>query len=188
MTSIIAKLEDVAARNSEGVNMGIKESIKSQYHASLEMLKHAIVECPESLWYSSEYKNPFWHIAFHVLFYTHFYLQPSEEDFIPWEKHRGNCVSLGSSEGEPAEKVPYRKEEIFAYHELCGEQVEERVTSLDLEAESGFHWLPFNKLELQIYNIRHIQQHTGELCERLGAKGEIEVDWVGMKPDGSREN
>jgi len=84
--------------------------------------------------------------------------------------------------------VPYSKEEIFAYHELCGEQVEERVTSLDLEAESGFHWLPFNKLELQLYNIRHIQQHTGELCERLGAKGEIEVDWVGMKPDGSREN
>ncbi|MEW6285814.1 MAG: hypothetical protein AB1509_06275 [Chloroflexota bacterium] len=24
-----------------------------------------------------------------------------------------------------------------------------------------------NKLELQIYNIRHIQQHTGELYERL---------------------
>lgn len=54
--------------------MGTKETIKSQYRASLEMLKHAIVECPEALWHSPEYKNPFWHIAFHVLFYTHFYL------------------------------------------------------------------------------------------------------------------
>jgi hypothetical protein len=35
---------------------------------------------------------------------------------------------------------------------------------------------------LQFYNIRHVQQHTGELCERLGAKGEVEVDWVGMQP------
>jgi hypothetical protein len=52
---------------------------------------------------------------------------------------------------------------------------------MDLEAESGFYWLPFDKLELQFYNIRHVQQHTGELCERLGAQGEIEVDWVGMK-------
>ena len=54
------------------------------------------------------------------------------------------------------------------------------VDALDLQAESGFDWLPFNKLELQFYNIRHIQQHTGELCERLGTVGDIEVDWVGM--------
>ena len=60
--------------------------------------------------------------------------------------------------------------------------MEEQVDSLDLEAESGFYWLPFDKLELQIYNIRHIQQHTGELCERLGARGDIEVGWVGTKP------
>jgi len=56
------------------------------------------------------------------------------------------------------------------------------VNRMDLEAESGFHWLPFDKLELQFYNIRHVQQHTGELSERLGAKGEIEVRWVGKKP------
>ena len=61
--------------------------------------------------------------------------------------------------------------------------MEEHVTSLDLEAESGFHWLPFDKLELQIYNIRHIQQHTGELYERLGTAGGVELGWVGMKPD-----
>lgn len=152
------------------------------------MLKHSIEECPEALWFNSEYKTPFWHIAFHVLFYTHFYLQPSEDDFIPWEKHKGNCVSLGSSEGESAERVPYSKQEILVYLELCWAQVEEQVTSLDFDAESGFHWMPFNKLELQIYSIRHIQQHPGELCKRLGATGEIEVDWVGMKPDGSRAN
>jgi hypothetical protein len=56
------------------------------------------------------------------------------------------------------------------------------VDSLDLKAESGFYWLPFDKLELQFYNIRHVQQHTGELCERLGARGDLQVDWVGMKP------
>jgi len=57
----------------------------------------------------------------------------------------------------------------------------EQVAAMDLQAESGFHWLPFNKLELQVYNIRHLQQHTGELCERLGAHGEIEVAWVAMQ-------
>ena len=163
--------------------MGVKETIKSQYTASLEMLRQAIVECPEFLWHSPEYKNPFWHIAYHVLFYTHLYLQSSEKDFVAWEKHKDEYVSLGSSGEKSEADEPYSKEEILAYHRLCCEQVEERVTFLGLEAESGFYWLPFNKLELQIYNIRHIQQHTGELCERLGANRDIEMGWVGMRPD-----
>jgi len=60
--------------------------------------------------------------------------------------------------------------------------VRKRLPQTDLEAESGFYWLPFNKLELQFYNIRHIQQHTGELYERLGTRANIELDWVGMQP------
>jgi hypothetical protein len=52
---------------------------------------------------------------------------------------------------------------------------------VDLEAASGFFWLPFDKLELQFYTIRHIQQHTGELMERLGTRANVEIDWVGMQ-------
>jgi hypothetical protein len=162
--------------------MRVKEIIKSQYHASLEMLRQAIVKCPDSLWQSPEHKNQFWHIAYHVIFYTHFYLHPSEKDFIPWEKHRDEYVSLeGSRKGIGGERR-YSKYEILEYLGLCLEQMEEQVDSLDLEAKSGFYWLPFDKLELQLYNIRHVQQHTGELSERLGARGDIEVNWVGMKP------
>ncbi len=163
--------------------MDIKETIKSQYHASLEMLRQAIIECPESLWNGLEYKVPFWHIAYHVLFYTHLYLQPSEDDFVPWEKHKEGYRSLGSSGEESRTVEPLSKEDLLAYHRICCEQVEERVSSLDLKAESGFNWLPFNKFELQIYNIRHIQQHTGELYERLGTSSNVELSWVGMKSD-----
>ena len=94
--------------------MDIRETIKSQYRASLEMLKHSIAECPETLWKSSAYQNPFWHIALHVLFYTHFYLHTSEGDFVPWEKHKSDYVTLGSHEEKPADKAPYSKEEILA--------------------------------------------------------------------------
>ncbi len=162
--------------------MEIKDIIKSQYLASLEMLKQAIEGCPESLWGDPEYKNPFWHTAYHVLFYTHLYLQISEEEFVPWEKHKDEYRSLDSSGEESEFGEPYSKEEILEYHRLCCGQVEEQVTSLDLEAESGFYWLPFDKLQLQFYNIRHIQHHTGELYERLGTLGDFELKWVGTKP------
>lgn len=73
---------------------------------------------------------------------------------------------------------PYEREELVEYLVVCQDQVKERIPKLDLEADSGFHWLPFNKLELQIYNIRHLQQHTGELMDRLGTRAEVEIDWV----------
>ena len=163
--------------------MNVKEAVKSQYLASLEMLRQAIVTCPDSLWNSSAYRNQYWHIAYHVLFYTHLYLQPSEEDFVPWDKHRDACRSLGPGPEGAEVREPYSQEEILAYHELCRAQVEEQVAALDPEAASGFYWLPFDKLELQFYNIRHIQQHTGELCERLWAAEGIEVPWVGLGRD-----
>lgn len=158
--------------------MSIRITIQSQYYAALMMLKSAIEKCPEELWADTNYVNPFWHVAYHVLFYTHFYLSPTAKDFTPWEKHRDEITSL-----EPSVKEfqPYSKDDILEYLGFCLSEVEVQVSEVDLDAESGFYWLPFDKLELQLYNIRHIQQHTGELCERLGALGEIEIGWVGMK-------
>jgi hypothetical protein len=154
-----------------------KKVIESQYKASLAMLRHAVEKCPDSLWADASYANPFWHVVYHTLFFTHLYLSPAEADFVPWEKHRDEIVSL---EKPVAELTPYSKTDLLDYLAHVLEQVQTQVDVLDLEVESGFHWLPFGKLELQFYNIRHIMQHTGELCERLGAHGEVEVDWVGM--------
>jgi hypothetical protein len=160
-----------------GIEMN-KDIVKSQYHASLEMLRQAVSKCPDSLWDDREDKNAFWRVAYHALFFTHLYLQASLEDFCPWVKHKENYEAMDRQ--LPQDGVPYTKGEILEYCEMCGEQVEERVASLEPDAPSGFHWLPFSKLELQFYNIRHLQQHTGELCERLGARGDVEVGWVGQ--------
>jgi hypothetical protein len=163
-----------------------KEVIKSQYYASLEMLRQAIIKCPASLWNDPEPKNRFWHISYHALFYTHLYLQNSEKEFTPWRKHGNEYQFLGPlpwpPHKEPEIGKPYTKEEILEYLELCRKQVEEKVTSVDLDAPSGFQWLPFNKMELQLYNTRHIQHHAGALCDRLRNRENIGVDWVGMRP------
>ena len=158
--------------------MNSREAIRSQYHAALEMLKQAIVKCPESLWDDPADKNRFWHVAYHTLFYTHLYLQDSIERFKPWSGDRRGYASLRAGDRDKIGE-PYTKEQVLAYLQFCWEQVTEKVGALDLDAEtSGFHWLPFGKLELQLYNIRHISQHLGELMERLGARAGIDVDWV----------
>lgn len=166
--------------------MNYSKVIVSQYLAALEMLKETIVQCPDSIWDDPGDRTRFWHIAYHALFYTHLYLQDSAEAFIPWSKHRQGYHSLGQVPGPPdtAPQIsePYDKDTVLEYLAFCQEQVAERVPQLSLEAASGFHWLPLGKLELQFYTIRHIQQHTSELMERLGTRADLELPWVGMRP------
>lgn len=158
--------------------MDTKTVIKSQYLAALKMLESAIRQCPDEMWADPESKNKFWHVAYHTIFYTHFYLHPTEADFIPWEKHRDSVVSLEQSSNTSLVK-PYTKDEVLDYLAFFKENIPAMVDALELEAESGFYWLPFNKFEHQFYNIRHLQQHTGELCERLGTEADQDIDWVG---------
>ncbi|HEX3054082.1 MAG TPA: DinB family protein [Aggregatilineaceae bacterium] len=164
--------------------MNLPAAIISQYQAALDMLKQAITKCPESIWDDPADKNKFWHVAYHALFFTHLYLQNSEQDFVAWSKHRNEYQHLGPVPWPPHNLPhigePFDKNTVLEYVDFCQQQVVDRVTQLDWEAGSGFEWLPFDKLTLQVYNIRHLQQHTGELMERLGARAKIDGDWVGI--------
>ena len=166
------------------VEANVHEVIGKQYRASMAMLKDAITKCPESLWAAPEYPNKFWHIAYHVLYCTHVYLQKSREEFTPWEKHRENYQWLGRlpwpPHDQPKIESPYSKEEILEYVEFCRQEIDAKVPSLDLNAPSGFHWLPFGKLELQLYNLRHIAHHTGQLIDRLRTAAQIGIVWVAV--------
>jgi hypothetical protein len=155
--------------------MDAKALVQSQYRATLDMLEEAIRVCPEDLWTDPSYTNAFWRVAYHALFYTHLYLSDSLADFAPWSKGRPKVESLGdkSDVGEP-----YSKTEVLEYMAFCRQVVEDKVPALDLEAASGFQWLPFNKLELQFYNIRHTQHHTGQLSERLRTGADTGLSWV----------
>ena len=154
--------------------MNCQEGLISQYQAALEMLKQTITKCPDSIWDSPNDKTKFWHIAYHTLFGEFF--QPADLVFLASWTLNNTRLLLLSQIGEP-----YDKETLLEYTVFCQRQVTERVPQLNLETASGFDWLPFDKLELQIYTIRHIQQHTGELMERLGTRADVELDWIGMK-------
>lgn len=160
-------------------------AIRSQYLATLAMLTQAVEKCPEPLWHQAEDVAKFWHVAYHGLFYTHLYLQPSAADFTPWTNHRPDYEFMGPIPWDnnrlPKIGEPYTKAEILDYVAFCRQEINRQVPLLDLGAPSGFAWIPMNKFELQIYAIRHLQQHAGELMERLGARAGISVDWIGME-------
>lgn len=163
--------------------MNLTQILISQYLASLEMLKQTITMCPDPVWNTPGDKVKFWHIAYHALFYTHLYLQDSEQTFTPWRQHHKDYQFLGQlpwpPHAPPQIGEPYDKDSLLEYLVFCQQQISVRIPRLDLEAASGFSWQPFSKLELLIYTLRHLQQHTGELMERLGTRTDVEIDWVG---------
>lgn len=155
----------------------LRSALKSQYHATLAMLRTAIRRCTEDLWTSSDgHANPFWRIAYHALFYTHLYLQPNNQVFRPWEHHQRGIQHM-----DRWRKTwqPYTKAEVLAYWRICDAMVDDAVDAVDLTAPlSGFSWYKIPKMEHQLVNIRHIQYHQAQLGDRLRAATGAGIGWA----------
>jgi hypothetical protein len=164
--------------------MDIRSALKSQYHAALETLREAIEKCPVSMWDDPADRSPaFWRVAYHTLFYAHFYLQQEQEAFTPWARHREEANSLGGNpyDNEPPPKPcePFTRDDLLEYWGVCDGAIDDGVDKLDLSApECGFPWYEMPKLEHQLVNIRHIQHHAAVLSNRLWRSDGILVDWV----------
>jgi hypothetical protein len=126
----------------------------------------------------------FWRVAYHTLFYAHFYLQQRQEGFTPWARHRAAVEVLddipSNDTRSPESDEPYSRSELLEYLADCDRMIDSGVDALDLSAaQCGFPWYQMPTLEHQIVNIRHIQHHAAALSTRLRRSAGIAVDWVG---------
>ncbi len=156
------------------------QEIISQYKASLKMLLDIINMCPDNLWEDGKYKNKYWHIVYHTLFYTSLYLSGTLSEFTPWIKHKENYNNLGeiAFDGTPVIiENNYSKSEMIDYLGTIVKGCESLEDKTFGDEKSGFEWLPISKTELHLYNIRHIQHHTGQLTERLHQSGITGIKW-----------
>lgn len=170
----------------------LRVMLKSQYHAALAMLRECVERCPDPLWYDDRPKTPYWQHAYHALYFTDLYLQPTSESLHSWEGHQSGVQHPDGIPGrdDPASELPlipkpYSREEVLAYWAVCDTLVDTAVDALDLlSGESGFGWYPIPKLEHQLVNLRHVQHHAAQLADRLRASEDVGIRWVGSRrPD-----
>jgi len=161
----------------------IKKVLMGQFEAVLCMLNDCVQKCPQEHWDGKIAKYPFWQVAYHTLCFVDLYLSPNEESFQLRDIHPRGWSEL-------YEEFPSRrfdKSEITEYLVMCRKKATETLASEtreSLERESGFHWLPFSRGELHVYNIRHVQHHTGQLSAYLrridpALQDPKAVRWVG---------
>ncbi|MCA9288472.1 MAG: DinB family protein [Phycisphaerales bacterium] len=162
----------------------VAAAITSQFEAALAMLEGCIDKCPDDRWDAQPpeavAKYPFWQVAYHTLCFVDCYLSHGLDAF---EYRTGPGGLHPAGEKELSDEYPSRRferDELTRYIAICREKLREAMaaeTTESLAAPSGFSWLPFSRLELHLYNLRHLAHHTGQLTAYLRRFG-VETKWV----------
>jgi hypothetical protein len=177
-----------AAGEAAGAAEAVRAALKTQYHAALAMLRHAVELCPDDLWTGGGHRNKCWQIAYHTLFFAHAYSQRDREAFHPWKHHREDNQYPDAIPGPPDPESdlpllpsPYTKEQVLAYWDVVDGMIDGAVDALDVfSPETGFPNYPsISKLEHQLVNVRHIQHGAAQIADRVRATAGLGVDWVG---------
>jgi hypothetical protein len=145
--------------NKDNVEVIVKEALWNQIGASIDMLKNAIVKCPDKLW---ETDSKFWYKAYHCIFWTDYYLTFDPKQFIP---PPGYSLSEFDPSGAMPERV-YRKDELLSYVRHCRKKCRSLISNLTSEVATT-RWVNdyknYSVIEILLYNMRHVQHHVGQL-------------------------
>ena len=152
----------------------LKTILWKEFGAAIDMLENAVAACPESRWKDN---SKFWYNAYHVIFFLDYYLTEEEEKFHPPAPF---TLSEFNAEGEMPERV-YDKSELITYIRYCREKCRKLISELtDENMQKRFinKYRNYSRLEIIIYNMRHVQHQAGQLNLLLRQNGNEPPDWV----------
>jgi hypothetical protein len=147
--------------------MKLEGAVRSRNVAALKRRGEAVVRCPDGMWDAPEDQERVWFKAQHALYWTQRYLRSTDKRFVPGRLHQKPESSLSLSTSGVLEYLHSVEQQVF-------ENLGARAGRTNLSRANAVA----NKLEVHLVNTRHLQQHTGELYERLGAGGHITLHWT----------
>ncbi len=119
--------------------------------------------------------SKFWYLGYHTLFWLDLYLTGAEEGFTP-------PAPFDLVEMQPGETLPrtYTRAELLNYLDSCRKKCQETIEGLSDERANrlctfGWGTVPF--AELQLYNLRHVQEHGAQLSLFLGLQAGKSAKW-----------
>lgn len=150
-----------------------------QFGAAIDMLAQPLRACPDALWRERVWNVPyaeFWNVAYHALFWLDLYLTGTAEGFAPPPPF---TLDELDPEGHLPER-PFTRDELLSYlgyarNRCCA--LLEGLTDEQASRRFSFRWGEMSYLELQLYSLRHVQEHAAQLSLLLGQK-------LGATPDG----
>lgn len=149
-----------------------------QFGASIDALENALVACPDELWGQpwgglKEWAG-YWHLVYHTLFWLDLYLYGSRDGFA-------QPAPFNHASFDPAKQV-YSKAELQTYLRYCRQKCQSVLEALDEKNAQRICHFPWTGdisfIELQLYNMRHVQHHAAQLNLLLRQTIDDSPDWV----------
>jgi hypothetical protein len=161
----------------------LQKSIKCQYLAALETLKKVVDGAPDAFLFADRSDGvPPWQVAVHAYWFTGLYLSQDWPSYVPSSVHRAENHLWSPIPWEnnraPEWAAAATRAELQQMDQLLRDSLDERITIIPLYAASGFPWIPTSRLEVHIYNVRHLQHHAAQLISRLRRFNGGEVAWM----------
>jgi hypothetical protein len=153
--------------------------LSRQYMVAIDSLEGALRGCPDDLWAARLWPDEpdqwvaagfssFWYVAYHTLFWLDLYLSGAEEGFVPPAPF--DLVEMAAGEALPR---TYTRDELLGYLDHCRQRCRETIAALTPEAAArpcSFPWGELTYAELQLYNMRHVEEHAAQLHMFLGQR------------------
>src|SRR4051794_35439402 len=143
----------------------LNQILTTQYEAALAMLKQCVAACPAEHFEGKVATGTFRWVAYHTLFFTDLYLTRDEQSFQRRDLHARGGDELGDQMTQGLSQP-----ETLEYLAICRQKAIDTLAAEKPESFAGpcgFSWRRFSRGELHVYNIRHIQHHTGQLSAFL---------------------
>lgn len=144
-----------------------RQTVSAQFEAALWMLNECVQHCPSEHWHQKIANMEFGYVPYHTLCYVDLYLSPDLASFELREFHN----KQDENRFKPKPDYPVTPSLVTDYLQICLEKMRKTIaaeTEASLKLKADFDWLEeFTRGELHLYNIRHIQHHTGALSASL---------------------
>ncbi|MHA2287972.1 MAG: DinB family protein [Promethearchaeota archaeon] len=157
------------------------DALSEQYGAAIAMLKKNLKRCPEEVWDDRTSGPPFWHVAYHVMWFLDWYLSESKEEREAFKSKFGGEPSRHLHESP---EITLTKAQLLDYLSDIKEKAKNRFENLTTDKllqSSIFEWHGTSVLSSLLYNLRHLMLHVGALNLRLHSKGVKFENWVSSK-------
>ena len=152
----------------------IKTELWKQFGASIDMFENAIEKCPDEVWND---KRKFWYIAYHTLFFLDYYLDTDPDNFV-------TPPPFSMTEMEIDEVMPendFTKQELLQYVTHCREKARKLIGGFNDETimmRWKNQYREYSIYEMTLYNMRHVQHHTGQMNMIIGEIDHSLPKWV----------
>ena len=160
-----------------------RTSVWQQFGAAIDMLDDAISLCPDRLWTAVLWTDSedvrygqFWFVAYHTVRWLDLFLSGSAVGFAPPAPFIHGALP----------DQPYTKDQIRTYLRRCRMKCQATIEALtDEQAQQRcvFDWMEPTYLELQLYSMRHVQEHAAQLSLVLGQHDVAGFDWIAQARD-----